>query len=87
MVFAEHCIQLAEAQPDAVAKLRGIHIEKEDLEAFGYTPDCKRCHSAVTYGAVQGSMPHSATCRLRVTEELRQTRRGGSRRTDDNEDR
>ena len=46
-------------------------MKQADLEAFGYTPGCKRCQSILTYGSAQGSMPHSDACRLRIIEELK----------------
>ena len=75
-VFAEKLVDPADTNPDAVAKVRGIYIKKEDLEAFGFAPGCKRCRSASTYGNAQGSMPHSIACRLRITEELKKTPAG-----------
>jgi hypothetical protein len=78
-VFAEKLVDPAETNPDAVAKVRGIYIKKEDLEAFGFTPGYKRCRSALTYGNAQGSMPHSIACRLRITEELKKTPAGATR--------
>ena len=44
-----------DSNPDAVAKVRGIYIKKEDVEAFGFTPGCKRCRSALTYGTAHSS--------------------------------
>ena len=78
-VFAENLEDPADVNPDAVAKVRGIYIKKEDLEAFGFTPGCKRCRSALTYGNAQGSMPHSIACRLRITEESKTTPAGAIR--------
>ena len=75
-VVAEESVDLADSNPDAVAKVRGIYIKKEDLEAFGFTPGCKRCRSALTYGTAQGSMPHSIACRMRIVEELKKTPAG-----------
>ena len=75
-VFAEKLVDPVETNPDAVAKVRGIYIKKEDLEAFGFTPNCKWCGSALTYGNAQGSMPHSIACRLRIIEELKKTSSG-----------
>ena len=34
-VFAEKTVEPADAKPDAVAKVLGIHINKEDAQAFG----------------------------------------------------
>ena len=39
-VFAEKLVDPAEVNPDVVAKVRGIYIKKEDLDAFGFTPGC-----------------------------------------------
>ena len=76
-VFAETTVGPSGLKPDAVAKVHGIYIKKEDLDAFGFAPVCKRWRSALTYGIAQGSMPHLIACRLQITEDLKKTPAGG----------
>ena len=65
-VFAEKTVDPAVSNHDAVAEVLRIYVKKEDLEAFGFTPGCKRCRSALTYGSARGPMPHSIACSLRI---------------------
>ena len=58
-VFADKNVPKAEVQADMTMKARSIYIKQADLDAFGYTPGCRRCHSIPTYGRAQGSMPHT----------------------------
>ena len=76
-VLAEKTVEPDDAKPDDVAKVLGIYIKKEDFEAFGYTPGCKRCRSA--FHASLGCVP---------TSEYGRTQKdpcgGSSSRTNDN---
>ena len=40
-VFAEKTVK--EDTPADIAKVRKIYIRQVDLDAFGYTPGCKKC--------------------------------------------
>ena len=47
-VFAEKTVK--EDTPADIAKFLTIYIRQVDLDAFGYTPGCKKCQSILGHG-------------------------------------
>ena len=64
---------------EKVTGVRGVYIRQEDLNNFGYTANCKKCHSIGLYGSVAGTMPHSVACRERIMAKLQETEAGRAR--------
>ena len=64
---------------EKVTGVRGVYIRQEDLNNFGYTANCKKCHSISLYGSAAGAMPHSVACRERIMAKLQETEAGRAR--------
>jgi hypothetical protein len=62
-----------------IAKVRKIYIRQADLDAFGYTPGCKKCQSILGRGKGETSAPHSDICRAGITAEISKTSEGEAR--------
>ena len=72
-VVVEKSIVKEDPGTENVMKARKMHIRQADLDAFGYTPGCKRCQSILGRGKGETSTPHSETCRARIMAEMAKT--------------
>ena len=61
-----------------IVKAREIYIRQADLDAFGYTPGCKKCQSMLGRGKGETSAPYSDICRTRLTAEISKTPEGAA---------
>ena len=62
-----------------VVKARKMYIHQADLDAFGYTPACKKCQSMLGHGKGETSASHSETCRARILAKMAKTDEGLAR--------
>ena len=70
-VFVEKAVK--EDTTANIVKVRKIYIRQADLDAFGYTPSCKKCQSILGHGKGETPAPHSDICRARITAEIFRT--------------
>ena len=52
---------------------RQVYIESADIEKYGLTRGCNKCHHEPNYGPGRTSAGHSKVCRGRIVNEMSKT--------------